>query len=341
MSNLLTKREIYKPFHYPWAYEAYKSQNAMHWIPDEITFEEDIKDWNTKLTYEEKQFLTQIFRFFTQADVDVAGGYIDRFMPMFKHPELRMMMASFANMEAVHIDAYSRLIDTVGMPESEYEAFTKYSAMLNKHDYLSKLPKTFFNYDGYYDVKAIAKSLAVYSAFTEGLQLFSSFAMLLNFSRRGLMKGMSQVVTWSVRDESLHVESMIRLFRTLIEENPEVWTDDFKKELYDVARDMVQLEDDFIDLAFETGAIEGLDKEDVKKFVRYIADRRLLQLGLKTNFGVKTNPLPWYDEILNTVEHVNFFENRVTEYSRGTLTGSWENNEVQEEKTKEEPKSSS
>lgn len=325
MSKILESRTAYKPMAYEWAYEAYKTQNSMHWLPDEITFEEDVKDWNQKLTKEEKNFLTQIFRFFTQADIDVAGGYIDRFMPLFKHPELRMMMASFTNMEATHIDAYSRLIDTVGMPEVEYSKFLDYKAMKDKHDYILSNSgiNTYFDADGYYDITKIAKSIAIYSAFTEGLQLFSSFAMLLNFPREGKMKGMGQIVTWSVRDESLHVESMIRLFRTIISENKKIWTDDFKKELYDVCRTMVDLEDKFIDLAFELGGVQGITPDEIKKFVRYIADRRLLQLGLKTNYGVKKNPLKWYDEMLNSVEHTNFFENRVTEYSKGTLVGDW------------------
>lgn len=323
MSKILESRTAYKPFQYPWAYEAYKKQNSIHWLPDEITFEEDVKDWNHKLSKEEKNFLTQIFRFFTQADIDVAGGYIDRFMPLFKHPELRMMMSSFANIESVHIDAYSRLIDTVGMPESEYSKFLDYQEMRNKHDYYNSISPLFFDVDGYYDIAKIAKSIAVYSAFTEGLQLFSSFAMLLNFPRQGKMKGMGQVVTWSLRDESLHVEYMIKLFRTLIQENKYIWTDEFKKELYQVARDMVELEDKFIDLAFEMEGVIGINKEDIKLYVRYIADRRLLQLGLKANFKVKSNPLDWLDEITNAVEHTNFFENRVTEYAKGTLTGEW------------------
>jgi len=678
MSKILEERLEYKPFQYPWAYDAFRLQNQIHWNKDEVPLEEDVRDWNSKLTLNEQSFLTQIFRFFTQADIDVASGYIDRFMPIFKHPELRMMMSSFANMEcfdketellttqgwinvqdidyshkvaqynleseelswaqptkvhkyeyegamhhyqglrtdimvtpnhdliqkhpsshkvtkkksdvnklkgnyyypcagtvegdldlrisellllvaiqadgclrglcpkskdthgtvdihiaktrkknrlvallgdcgleysrrikprrirelgkyptpevftfninklemdvditkvkslefldlenmntataeiildeiskwdssiisatafqyysknkeavdkvqavavlagkccnvginhpdgtsfilpqgrehilegdlyvatvtdytwkmypkkgktevdyndfvycvsvpqgnvvtrrngktaitgnSVHIEAYSALIDTIGMPESEYSAFMEFSEMKDKHDYLSgfdtgisyQLNKPIEDYSEPVDMdkdmhiskdslEGLAKSLAVYAAFTEGLQLFSSFVMLLNFPRFGKMKGMGQIVTWSIRDESLHVESMMRLFRTLIQENPSIWTDNFKKELYDVAREMVELEDKFIDLAFALGGIEGLTPEEVKEFIRYIADKRLLQLGLKPNFGVKENPLPWYDDMLNAVEHTNFFENRATEYAKGTLIGS-------------------
>lgn len=336
MNKLLKKRDYYKPFSYPFAYEAYQLQNKIHWLPEEINLREDVSDWNN-ISKEEKNLLTQIFRFFTQADINVAKGY-NKFRQIFPHPELQMMMNSFANMEAVHIDAYSLLLETVGMPEAEYKAFREFEAMENKHNYLDLFDPTIFTDDyvyrqkeGIYTVeekeqiknRMIAKSLAVYSAFTEGLHLFSSFVILLNFPRHNKMKGMGKIVQWSIRDETLHVESMIQLFRTFIKENKSIWTDDFKKELYEIARTMVDLEDKFIDLAFELGGVEGLKPEDVKQYVRYIADRRLLQLGLKTNFKVKHNPLKWVEEMLNVPEHTNFFENRSTAYSKGAATGKW------------------
>jgi len=185
--------------------------------------------------------------------------------------------------------------------------------MSNKHTYLFKDKGT--------GIEGMARELAVFSAFGEGLQLFASFIMLLNFQRFGKMKGMCQIVTWSIRDESHHVENMIKLFHTLIDENKNVWNDDFKKTLYQTCRDMVELEDKFIDLAFNLGEVQGLKADDVKLYIRHIADRRLLQLGLKPNYNQKTNPLPWLDWVLNGVEHTNFFENRATEYAKGNLTG--------------------
>tara|TARA_Y100000004_G_scaffold27412_2_gene28064 strand:- start:1435 stop:2277 length:843 start_codon:yes stop_codon:yes gene_type:complete len=265
----------------------------------------------------EKNLLTQIFRLFTQSDVDVASGYIDRYMRVFKKPESRMMMSSFANMESIHQHAYSLLLDTVGMPEIEYKAFAEYEAMADKHEYISSSPLKINNKE------SIAKNLAIYSAFTEGLQLFSSFAILLNFPRFGKMKGMGQIVTYSIRDESLHVEAMTKLFREFMQENISLWTDDFKKEIYTVCRQMVKLEDKFLDLVFEMGDIQGLTKSEMKEYIRYIADRRLLQLGLKTNFGVKDNPIDWIDDVLG-VEHQNFFEGRATTYMKGGLKGSME-----------------
>lgn len=315
MSKLMTPNPVYKPFSYPWAHQAWLKQNQMHWLPEEVPLAEDVKDWNVNLTPEEKNLLTQIFRFFTQQDITVGGAYTDLYLKVFQPTEIRMMLTQFAAMETTHVAAYSHLLDTIGMPEIEYSAFLNYKEMKDKFDYVQQ-----FNVGTKHD---IAKALAVFSAFTEGLQLFASFAMLMNFPRFNKMKGMGQIVAWSVRDESLHVENMIMLFRAFIEENPHIWTDDFKKEIYDICREMVHHEDAFIDLAFEQGPVEGMSANDLKQYIRFIADRRLLQLGLKPNYDVKDNPLPWMDEILNAPEYVNFFEQRATEYSRAATQGTW------------------
>ena len=312
---LLTERHYYKPFNYPWAFEAYKTQQHMHWLPDEVNLADDLKDFRERLTPDNRQLLTNIFRFFTQADVDVACGYATHYLPTFKQPEVRMMLSAFANMEAVHQEAYSLLLETLGYDDSEYQKFTQIQSMYEKHEYLSDF--------GAGSLVDLAKTMAVYSAFTEGVQLFSSFAILLNYSRHNFMKGMGQIVTWSIRDETLHVESMSRLFKELIRENPELWTDELKYEIYCAAERTVELEDAFIDTCFESAKILNLSSEEVKEYIRYIADRRLLGLGMKAIFKSSKNPLPWLDYILNGVEHTNFFENRATEYARASTTGNW------------------
>ena len=312
---LLEERHYYKPFNYPWAFEAYKTQQHMHWLPDEVNLADDLKDFRERLTEDNRQLLTNIFRFFTQADVDVAEGYATHYLPTFKQPEVRMMLSAFANMEAVHQEAYSLLLETLGYDDSEYQKFTEIQSMYEKHEYLSNF--------GTESLVDLAKTMAVYSAFTEGVQLFSSFAILLNYSRHNFMKGMGQIVTWSIRDETLHVESMSRLFKELIRENPELWTDELKYEIYCAAERTVELEDAFIDTCFESAKILNLSSEEVKEYIRYIADRRLLGIGMKAIFKSSKNPLPWLDYILNGVEHTNFFENRATEYARASTTGNW------------------
>jgi ribonucleoside-diphosphate reductase beta chain len=314
--SLLDAKPIYKPFAYEWAYEAWHLQQKIHWIPEEVPLSEDVKDWKYNLTPGEKHLLTQIFRFFTQADIEVNNCYMTHYSKVFKPTEIRMMLSAFSNMETIHIDAYSKLLETVGMPEIEYQAFLKYKEMKDKYDYMER-----FGVDTKED---IALTLAVFGAFTEGLQLFASFAILLNFPRFNKMKGMGQIVTWSVRDETLHTNSIIHLFKTFIRENPEVWTEQLRSKLYEACATIVHFEDAFIDLAFEVGGIEGLTAREVKQYIRYIADRRLMQLGLKEIYLVDKNPLLWMDEILNGLEVANFFETRSTEYTKGATTGEWE-----------------
>jgi ribonucleoside-diphosphate reductase beta chain len=279
---------------------------------------EDVKDWRNKLNANEKQFLTHIFRFFTQGDIDVAGGYVNNYLPYFPQPEVRMMLLGFAAREALHVAAYSHLIETLGLPEALYNQFLEYQAMKDKHEYVMDLSAQNTTKEN------TAKHIAVFSAFTEGMQLFSSFIMLLNFPRHGKMKGMGQIVTWSIVDETMHTESMTKLFKEYIKENPEIWNDELKSELYTIAERMVQLEDRFIDLAFALGCMDNLSASDVKQYIRYITDRRLIGLGLKGIMKVKKNPLPWVEEMINAPIHGNFFENRVTDYAKGATAGTWE-----------------
>lgn len=313
---LLDPHPVYKPFHYPWAYDAWLTQQRIHWIPEEVPLTDDVKDWRYKLSTAERSLLTQIFRFFTQADVEVNNCYMKHYSRVFQPTEVQMMLAAFSNMETIHIAAYSYLLDTIGIPEAEYSAFLHYKEMKDKYDYLQQ-----FNVSSKED---IAKTLAVFGGFTEGLQLFASFAILMNFPRFNKMKGMGQIVSWSVRDETLHTYSIIRLFKTFISEYPEVWTDDMRQDLVNQCAIVVEHEDAFIDLAFEAGGIEGLTADNVKDYIRYIADRRLTQLGLSPLYMIDRNPLPWMDDMLNGVEHTNFFENRATEYSRAATQGTWE-----------------
>ena len=314
--SILEPRDYYKPFEYPQAYEYYDMHEKMHWLPNEVPLHQDISDWKQRLTDQEKYFLTQIFRLFTQSDVDVAGAYADKYIPVFKKPEIRMMLLSFAAREAIHIQAYSHLIDTLGMPESTYKQFMEYEAMVEKHSFIEGFMGT--------DESQIVQQMAAFSAFTEGMQLFSSFIMLLNFTRFNKMNGMGQIIAWSIKDESMHVEGMTWLFKEFMKEHKDIWNDALKAQLYSIAEKMVELEDKFIDLAFETGGVEGLTVGEVKHYIRYIADRRLIGLGMRGIFKVKTNPLPWVEEILNAPEHANFFEQRATAYSKGSLTGTWQ-----------------
>ena len=184
--SLLDARPVYKPFSYPWCYDAWLTQQRLHWLPEEVPLADDVKDWHNKLTPSEQHLMTQIFRFFTQSDIEVNNCYMKHYAQVFQPTEVQMMLAAFSNIETIHIAAYSHLLDTIGMPETEYSAFLQYKEMKDKYDYMQE-----FSMDS---LDNIAKTLAVFGAFTEGLQLFASFAILLNFPRLNKMKGMGQIV---------------------------------------------------------------------------------------------------------------------------------------------------
>ncbi len=314
LAGLRTPSRAYKPFRYPWAHEFWRRQQQVHWMPEEVPLGEDVKDWASKLNDQERNLLTQIFRFFTQSDIEVNDNYMERYARVFKPTEIKMMLASFSNIETIHIAAYALLLETIGMPDSEFAAFLDYQQMRDKHDYMHKF--------GVETDADILRTLAMFGAFTEGLQLFASFAMLMNFPRFNKMKGMGQIVTWSVRDESLHCEGMIKLFHAYAKETGAL-TQSVKDDIVECCRTVVAMEDRFIELAFEMGPVQGMNADDIKAYIRYIADWRLGQLGLPKIYGQTEHPIPWLTAILNGVEHANFFEARATEYSKAATKGDW------------------
>ena len=313
--SLTKERLAYRPFEFPWAYDLWKMQQQVHWLPAEVPLGDDVKDYNHNLTTSERNLVTQIFRFFTQSDIEVENAYVKHYLPMFKPPEIQMMLAAFINMETVHVDAYSHLLETIGMDATEYDAFLQYKEMKDKFEHMRSFdPKNPLDQ---------ALTMWNFGGLTEGLQLFASFAMLLNFPRFNKMKGMGQIVTWSIRDESIHCEGVAQLFRAYCDENGLTGNAELIKGAHALAEESVKHEDAFIDLAFAMGPIEGMTPEDMKKYIRYIANIRLAQYGLPELYDAPRNPLPWLSTMINAVEHANFFEARATEYSKAATEGEW------------------
>jgi glutaredoxin 3 len=313
MSNLLKESKTYKPFRYPWAMQIAEEHEKMHWGTWEAKLQEDVKQWKSNsLTPDAKKFITQILRIFTQSDVAVADNYVDQFLPIFKNNEIRNMLLSFANREGTHQRAYALLNDTLGLDESEYAYFLNHKPMLDKiHNMQSINPS---------DSTQTAYSLAQ-AVCNEGMSLFSAFVMLLHFQQQGKMKGMCEVVEWSIKDESLHVKAMTQLYQTYVQEmNIKVE----QEEIQNLFTQAVDLEDQLIDMIFgEAQVVESLVKIEVKMFIRYLADRRLMQLDCLPIYHIDKNPLPWLDWIVNGVSFKNFFEGVVTDYSASGMTGAW------------------
>ncbi len=314
---MLTKAtKTYKPFQYPWAMELAEDHEKIHWGTWEVKLQEDVNQWKgNDITPKEKHHITQILRLFTQSDVQVASNYCDLFIPYFKNNEIRNMLLSFANREGTHQRAYALLNDTLGLDESEYAAFLDYKPMADKIEFIAAGGGSILR-----DDEEVGYALAQ-ACINEGVGLFSAFVMLLNFQRFGKMKGMCEVVEWSIRDETKHVEGMTQLFKHFLREKPRLVKDSFKEYIYETARTAVKLEDDVIDLVFEDGDMEGLTASEVKDYIRYLTDRRLIQLGLKGNYGIKENPLPWVDWVVAGDSFKNFFEGTVTDYSASGMQG--------------------
>ena len=312
--SLLESNVTYKPFKYPWAVEYAVQHELVHWGEHEAKLQDDVSQWKNKLSPQEISHITQILRLFTQSDVAVGTNYLEYYIPKFKNNEIRAMLTSFANREFIHQRSYALLNDTLGLPEDEFATFLEYEQMKDKLEFMTNIDTN--SHAGL--AKAVARS-----AINEGMSLFSAFVMLINYSRFGKMRGMSEIVQWSIRDESLHAEGMTKLFREFCKEHPRIVNDDFKQDIYGMVREAVSLEDKVIDLAYANGAVEGLTAQEVKDYIRYIADRRLIQLGLKGNYGVSENPLPWLEPLIATTSHDNFFETVVTEYNADGLEGDW------------------
>ena len=314
--GLLTPSRSYKPIRYPIALEAWRRQQQIHWLGEEVPLGEDVKNWSRDLSGPEKAFLTHVFRFFTQSDVEVGNCYMTKYAKVFQPNEVRMMLAAFANTETIHIAAYALLLETLGLPDDEFSAFLEIPSMMAKVHYMDT-----FGVKSHDD---ILRTTAMFGGATEGLSLYSMFAMLMNFPKQGRMKGMGQIVSWSVRDESLHAESIIWLHNTLAREmggRPPAVTDD----IVEVFQNQVRLEDAFIDTAFEVGDVPGISAPELKAYVRFVANWRLRQLRIGDVFDAPaTNPLPWLQAMLSGVEHQNFFEGRATEYSKAATSGRWD-----------------
>jgi ribonucleoside-diphosphate reductase beta chain len=309
--GLLTPRPTYAPFEYEQAYKYWELQQQSHWLHTEIAMASDINDWKLNLSEAERGIIGHILKGFTQSEIFIQEYWTQMVAKWFKKPEIQMMAASFGSMESIHAVAYAYLNQSLGLED--------FSAFLHEPTAKAKIDRLIETKGR--SKEDIAKSLAIFSGFNEGVNLFSSFAILLNFSRFNKMKGLGQIIAFSIKDESLHSEAGCWLFRTFISENPEIWTDENKKVIYDAARTTVELEDAFIDKAFEMGDIEGLTVKDMKAFIRFRCNTKLNDLGLKQNWKnidkEAIQRMAWFDVLSSGVSHADFFAQRVTDYSKG------------------------
>lgn len=310
---LLDKREELLPMDYPQFYDYLIQHWQTFWTHQQISFTQDVVDFNTKLTPAQKQVIGNTLKLFTQLEMVVGQCYWSgRVAKWFPIPEIQMMATEFSARESIHAVAYSQVDVNLGL--TDYTAFLREPAVAAKMDKLMAQP-----------VKTLedkALNLAIFSAFTEGVNLFSSFAVLWSFANHNLMKGLGKVINYSQKDEGIHSSAGCELFRLMATEY-DLYSAEMKKRIYDAARWTVALEDDFLDKSFELGDIPGLTKHQVKQWIRMRANQKLIELGLKTNWKnidvLAAEELDaWFSQNTIGESDADFFQGRVTgAYSKG------------------------
>jgi ribonucleoside-diphosphate reductase beta chain len=317
--SLLQERVIYKPFEYQEAYEYWLKQQQAHWLHTEVPMMSDLTDWNSNLDASEKNIIGSILKGFAQTETIVNDYWSGLVTKWFRKPEVIMMATTFGAFETIHAEAYSLLNETLGL--DDFSEFLEDETTMAK---IENLMQTRDNFDAQIDLHEIAKSLAIFSAFTEGVNLFSSFAVLLSFKMRNKLKGVGQIVEWSIRDESLHSEAGCWLFRTLIKENPSLKTQELEAAINEAALLSLKLELDFIDKVYELGDLEGCSKYDLQNFIKNRVNTKLGDLGYNpiiTDIDLTAvERMKWFDHLSAGKQHTDFFASRVTNYSKGHMT---------------------
>ena len=310
--SLFTPRIAYKPFEYPVYYtEGWLKQAQAFWLHTEISMSGDVKDWNEKLTKEEKNLVGNILLGFAQTECAVSDYWTQKVVGWFPKHEIQQMAMMFGSQETIHAVAYSYLKETRGL--EDFEAFLQDEATMQRFENL-------VSYEGN-DRLGIARSLAVFSAFAEGVSLYSAFAVLYSFQLRNLLKGVGQQMKWSVRDESLHSRMGCQLFRHMCEEDPSL-LNDCKPEVLNAAEAILEAEENYIDKMFELGDIENLKAYDLKQFIRKRLNEKIIELGYRDSgehfeFDKKAaSNLDWFYHLTGGLTHTDFFAVRPTDYSK-------------------------
>lgn len=333
MSKLFEERIPFKPFEYPMYYtEGWLKQAQAFWLHTEISMQGDVKDWNEVLTESEKNLVGNILLGFAQTECAVSDYWTNMVTDWFPKYEIKQMAMMFGSQETIHATAYSYLNETLGL--DDFSAFLHEPATAEKFELLTETTNEWKHTDLATNPiarKEVGRSLAIFSAFSEGVSLYSSFAVLYSFQMRNMLKGIGQQMKWSVRDESLHSKMGCQLFRHMCEEFPEL-LGDAKEGIYEAARLIIDLESKFIDKMFELGDLENLKKKDLKNFIIKRVNEKLAELGYTPIEGTddyfeydkdSASELDWFYHLTGGLTHTDFFAIRPTDYSKANEGEDW------------------
>ncbi|MDC1205378.1 ribonucleotide-diphosphate reductase subunit beta [Candidatus Pacebacteria bacterium] len=310
------------PMKHPWAWEYYNTANANHWLPTEISMQLDIEQWKSKtaLTQDERQAFETVLGFFTTADSLAANNVV---LASYKHitsPEIRMYMLRQGYEEAIHTHAYQYIVESLGMDEGKiFNMYREIDAIYNKASFFLSFSEGVFDSNfktgTFENDQKYLENLCVFALIVEGIFFYSSFAVMFGFQRQNKLVGSAEQIQYIMRDESMHLNFGCELIKTIIEEQPELWTQEFQDKIVGYIREAAELEYTFAKEVFPRG-IFGMNAEGFKQYIEYIADRRLDRVGLPLQYNVE-NPFPWMSEAIDMPKEKNFFETRVTEYKIG------------------------
>lgn len=308
--GLRDSRLQFKPFEYDWAYDAWHSSESSHWVHFEVLMQNDIKNWNNDLTEFEKNVVGKILKGFAITEVFVGDYWTTFVATVFPKPEIIAMCNSFGARESIHAIGYNHLNDCLDL--NDFDAFLTDECTMNKLEVLMKADKNDSD-------ENIARSLALFSACAEGIQLFSSFAILMSFSESNLLKSVVNIMNWSSKDENLHSTSGTRLFREFISENPHIWTDSLKQDIHDGIDLALVHEFNFIDSVFDGGSLKNLTKEQLKNYMYSRANIKLKELMLESIYIVDEtllNQMSWFRTMIQGEGDVDFFDSKSVNYSK-------------------------
>ncbi len=309
------------PLKYQWAYDLYRTMKANHWEPEDIPMQKDVEQWRSnELTDQERWIIRMGIGYFSAAEGIVGDNILHVVREMVTAPELKLVLGRHAHEENIHADSLLYMISSLGINPHECEAmFEQIPTILRKNEFVTRVSQSLRRDVDLQDPaykKLLAKNIFMFGQCMEGTQFYGLFGMILSLYRQNKFPGIGQMFRYTLRDESNHIEVFRNLFMDLVEENQEIWTDDFREELRDLMREAVRLEKEFIEDCLPTNAV-GLSKDEFTQYIDYIADRRLSGVGLAPLSDTKiTNPLPWLAELMDISKEQNFFEGRVTEYQK-------------------------
>lgn len=311
------------PLKYQWAYDLYRKMKSNHWEPEDVPMQKDLEQWksSTELSDVERWIVMMGIGYFSAAEGIVGDNIQHVVRELVTAPELKLVLGRHAHEENIHADSLLYMISSLGINPHECEAmFEQVDTIRRKNEFVTKVSEGLrrdLDLTQTSNKQELAKNIFVFGQCMEGTQFYGLFGMILSLARQNKFPGIGQMFRYTLRDESNHIELFRNLFRVLIDENPEIWTSEFRLELTNLMKEAVILEKDFICDCLPVNAV-GLSSEEFCTYIDYIADRRLNGIGLEIlNPGLE-NPFPWLAEMMDLKKEQNFFEGRVTEYQKSS-----------------------